>query len=125
MADAQATVDLNADIPAIVTAAGVTYEDTGHDVFHIEGDTLFVKGCSQAALDAAIAAFDVDAHVVAVGLVRLRAERAARLARCDWTQLPDANVNATAWKTYRQALRDLPANTPDPANVAWPDEPTE
>jgi len=24
------------------------------------------------------------------------------------------------WKTYMQALRDLPANTEDPSNVTWP-----
>lgn len=26
----------------------------------------------------------------------------------------------TAWATYRQALRDLPANTTDPLNPTWP-----
>jgi len=58
MTTAQATVDLRSDIPAIVNAAGVTFTGTGHDVFWIEGTTLFVKGCEQAALDAAVAASD-------------------------------------------------------------------
>lgn len=35
--------------------------------------------------------------------------RNAKLAQSDWTQLPDAPVNQAAWATYRQALRDLPA----------------
>ena len=35
--------------------------------------------------------------------------RNAQLALSDWTQLPDAPVDKTAWATYRQALRDLPA----------------
>ena len=35
--------------------------------------------------------------------------RNAQLARTDWTQLPDAPVDKAAWATYRQALRDLPA----------------
>jgi hypothetical protein len=35
--------------------------------------------------------------------------RNARLASSDWTQLPDAPVDKAAWATYRQALRDLPA----------------
>jgi len=26
----------------------------------------------------------------------------------------------TQWATYRQALRDLPATTDDPANPTWP-----
>ena len=28
------------------------------------------------------------------------------------------------WKTYRQSLRDLPANTSDPANPTWPTKPS-
>jgi hypothetical protein len=35
--------------------------------------------------------------------------RNAKLAQSDWTQLPDSPVDKTAWATYRQALRDLPA----------------
>lgn len=35
--------------------------------------------------------------------------RNAQLAASDWTQLPDAPVDKAAWATYRQALRDLPA----------------
>lgn len=35
--------------------------------------------------------------------------RNAKLAESDWTQLPDAPVDQAAWATYRQALRDLPA----------------
>lgn len=30
-----------------------------------------------------------------------------------------------AWLDYRQALRDLPANTEDPANPDWPTRPDE
>lgn len=39
----------------------------------------------------------------------IRAWRDAELASSDWTQLPDAPVDPAAWATYRQALRDLPA----------------
>lgn len=56
----------------------------------------------------------------------LRADRDARLAACDWTQLPDTGLSAEdidAWATYRQALRDLPEHTTDPANPDWPQPP--
>ena len=56
----------------------------------------------------------------------VRAERDARLAICDWTQLADAPLTAevkAAWATYRQALRDLPETQSDPANVVWPAAP--
>lgn len=52
----------------------------------------------------------------------VRAERNAKLAVCDWTQLPDAPVDATAWAAYRQALRDI-TNQADPFNIMWPQEP--
>jgi hypothetical protein len=35
--------------------------------------------------------------------------RNAELNRTDWTQLTDSPVDKEAWATYRQALRDLPA----------------
>lgn len=53
----------------------------------------------------------------------LRAERNARLAECDWTVLGDSPTSTAAWKTYRQALRDLPANTTDPTAPDWPTPP--
>ncbi len=52
----------------------------------------------------------------------VRADRNARLAASDWTQLPDAPVDAAAWATYRQALRDV-TQQPDPFNITWPQEP--
>jgi hypothetical protein len=53
----------------------------------------------------------------------LRQERDMRLSACDWTQVPDAPVDQAAWAAYRQALRDLPANTIDPREPAWPAPP--
>ncbi len=35
--------------------------------------------------------------------------RNAELSRSDWTMHTDAPTDKTAWATYRQALRDLPA----------------
>lgn len=56
----------------------------------------------------------------------LRQERDRRLSSCDWTQIPDSPLSTQAkadWATYRQALRDLPAVTSDPAVPAWPTQP--
>jgi hypothetical protein len=51
-------------------------------------------------------------------------ERDARLTACDWTQLPDVTplhdeTWLTNWKSYRQALRDLPL-TLDIDNPVFP-----
>lgn len=52
----------------------------------------------------------------------VRTDRNKRLADCDWTQLPDAPVNAADWATYRQALRDITGQE-DPFNITWPETP--
>ena len=41
---------------------------------------------------------------------QIRLWRNAELAICDWTQLPDSPVDASAWAIYRQSLRDLPTS---------------
>jgi len=53
----------------------------------------------------------------------LRYRRNRLLAESDWTVLSDTPTSTTAWKAYRQALRDLPANTTDPFEVVWPTPP--
>ncbi len=57
----------------------------------------------------------------------LREARDSRLTVSDWTQSADSPLTDTKkqeWATYRQALRDLPANTTDPANPTWPTQPS-
>jgi len=62
----------------------------------------------------------------------LRIERDTRIAKTDWRASSDLTLS-DAWKTYRQALRDLPASaTPklnsnydlDITSVTWPTEPS-
>ena len=56
----------------------------------------------------------------------LRMERNAKLAKTDWTQYNDSPLTdevKAEWTVHRQALRDLPANTDDPANPTWPTPP--
>lgn len=53
----------------------------------------------------------------------VRAERNAKLSACDWTVLADAPLTTTektAWKAYRQALRDVTAQPTFPQSVEWP-----
>ena len=61
----------------------------------------------------------------------LRVERDKRLASCDWRASSDLTIS-NAWKTYRQALRDLPASASpkldsnynlDFSSFTWPTEP--
>ena len=62
----------------------------------------------------------------------LRIERNKRLAECDWMANSDVTMSS-AWKTYRQSLRDLTSSaTPkidslgdlDLTSVTWPTKPS-
>ena len=62
----------------------------------------------------------------------LRVERDKRLKECDWRASSDLTIS-NDWKTYRQALRDLPASASpkldseynlDLTSVTWPTEPS-
>jgi len=54
--------------------------------------------------------------------LQLRRQRNQILAETDYLALSDVTMSSEM-QTYRQALRDLPANTSDPANPTWPTKP--
>ena len=88
--------------------------DDGAGAFDVDGNQVTLD---QSAVDAA-------AVVVAAeqALVSLRTKRNQLLAETDYLALSDVTLSSDM-TTYRQALRDLPANTSDPANPVWPTKP--
>ena len=66
---------------------------------------------------------DGKAAMDAAQAERVREDRNQRLASCGWTQLPDAPVDAAAWATYRQELRDISSQAGFPWTVVWPLKP--
>jgi len=61
--------------------------------------------------------------------VQFRSTRDALLKSSDWIWSigdlpPTISARREEWAVYRQALRDLPANTMDPATPSWPSPPT-
>jgi len=57
-------------------------------------------------------------------MAHIRGQRNQLLKDCDWTQIADCTADKTAWATYRQALRDLPATITEPRTFAdWPHNP--
>ena len=97
--------DLNSD-------GSVTFKDFG------EG----ITAPSQSDLDAKATEIDNG-----YPMEELRKERDRLLAESDWMAMSD-RITTDAQKTYRQALRDLPANqTPSDmqlSNITWPTEPS-
>ena len=69
-----------------------------------------------------------QAEAADLDLSMVRADRNARLASTDWTQLGDASLGdhtAEEWRTYRQALKDIPQNHTRVSTVVWPETPPE
>jgi hypothetical protein len=54
---------------------------------------------------------------------QIRLWRSGELSRTDWTQIADSPANKEAWATYRQALRDLPANFKLADDAVFPTRP--
>lgn len=98
--------------------AADTFPDYSKDELEVVNGSIQVKPTVQA--DRAAAANEYHWAV-------LRGQRSRLLVSSDWTQSPDSpltDAKKQEWATYRQALRDLPANTTDPANPTWPTKPT-
>ena len=53
----------------------------------------------------------------------VRQTRTEKLKDSDWTQIADSTADKTAWATYRQALRDITAQSGFPWTITWPDAP--
>lgn len=54
----------------------------------------------------------------------VRSERDSKIAETDWTQGKDIPDNISSkWAVYRQALRDVPAQSGFPWTVQWPTKP--
>ena len=101
-------------------------------------DAIYRAYSNVARIDDQAGAFDADGNQVsldqsvvdaaAAELVTenawsdLRTKRTQLLTETDYLALSDATLSADM-RTYRQALRDLPANTSDPANPTWPTKP--
>ena len=89
-----------------------------------------VNGVLVAMTDAEIAEFNAnkstEAEVLNEQWRYVRNKRDDLLAKTDWvvTRASETGVAETdAWKTYRQALRDIPTQS-DPFNITWPTEPS-
>lgn len=54
---------------------------------------------------------------------QIRSWRNSELTNTDWTQVADAQCDKAAWATYRQSLRDLPAQNVDPQKLVFPTRP--
>ena len=88
--------------------------------FHnINGERVQFTADEETARDAEDQAEAAGANDRAAAQVR--EERNAKLAACDWRASSDVTLS-TEWRTYRQALRDVPSQLP--GAITWPTEPS-
>lgn len=66
---------------------------------------------------------EAESDIITPLAAEIRADRDKLLSESDWTQVAGAPVDQEAWATYRQALRDIPAQEGFPREVVWPDSP--
>lgn len=84
-----------------------------------EGTAVCINGEWEQVWDVTDASAEEVAQRLDDQWTVVRAERNDLLSSCDWTQLPDAPVNAQEWASYRQALRDITVQA-DPFSIVWP-----
>jgi hypothetical protein len=85
----------------------------------INNEKVWFTPEEETARDAEEAAWAAGANDRA--FAALREERNRKLDDSDWWVLSGSITEEQT--SYRQALRDLPANTADPTNITWPVEP--
>ena len=88
------------------------------DIKYVNGVEVNMTAEDIAERDAIKDRYNSDASIA----IRKREERAILLAETDWMANSDVTMT-DAWKTYRQALRDLPAADGFP-NVDMPTKPS-
>lgn len=86
-------------------------------------DILMDNHVSGRTIDVVDGKLTTVALVVLISWDEIRNKRNILLTRCDWTQMPDADLTdeeRAEWVVYRQALRDITESYNDPNEVVWP-----
>ena len=89
----------------------------------VNGETIQLTAEEEAARDAEEKAWADGAPTRR--MQQLRDQRNTLLAQTDWMGNSDVTMS-TAWKDYRQALRDITSQTPSDdtlSNIKWPTKP--
>jgi hypothetical protein len=117
---------LTGEILSIASGPGLVSNDADYgyiDYAHDRADMLKYKVVNGAVVLKSQS--DIDAVENDFAVIKFRRRRDSLLAASDWTQANDSplsDAQKAAWRTYRQALRDLPENT-DPLTPTFPTAP--
>ena len=96
----------------VATYGGKVVADLDDDLAYWDVSSDATKDTDQLAAD-----------VLADKWASIRSKRYKLLAESDYMGNSDVTMSS-AWKTYRKALRDLPASESDPDDITWPTKPS-
>ena len=105
---------------------GTVYQYSQRDgVEQIEGKwyTKYILGPVFTGDTAAADEADYKARKDAEQAASVRNSRTEKLKDSDWTQIADSTADKAVWATYRQALRDITAQSGFPWSITWPTQP--
>ena len=91
----------------------------------VNGQRIKLSKSEEAIVDAQIKSWNDDAPNRR--MIELRRQRDVLLAETDWMANSDLTMS-TAWRNYRQALRDITTQTPSDdalSNITFPTKPSE
>ena len=100
----------------VATHGGKVVADLDDDLEYWDVSSDATKDTDQLATD-----------ILALKWASIRSQRNAKLAESDYMSYSDSPTMSSAWKTYRQELRDLPSKYNDTTvqeTITWPDEPS-
>ena len=115
-----------------ITKAEALYSLKPNAKWNMAGDTINWLDSSETQPSDSEIETEVVRLTNLLPMTLLRNERNSRLAKTDWRASSDLTLS-TAWKTYRQSLRDLPATASpkldsdgnlDMRSVTFPTEPS-
>ena len=115
-----------------ITKAEALYSLKPNAKWNMAGDTINWLDSSETQPSDSEIETEVARLTNLLPMTLLRNERDSRLAKTDWRASSDLTLS-TAWKTYRQSLRDLPATASpkldsdgnlDMSSVTFPTEPS-
>ena len=115
-----------------ITKAEALYSLKPNAKWNMAGDTINWLDSSETQPTDSEIETEVVRLTNLLPMTLLRNERNSRLAKTDWRASSDLTLS-TAWKTYRQSLRDLPATASpmldangnlDMSSVTFPTEPS-
>jgi hypothetical protein len=105
---------------------GTVYQYSQRDgVEQLDGKwyTKYVLGPVFTGDTAAADEAEYKTHKDAEQAANVRRTRTEMLKDCDWTQIADSTADKATWATYRQALRDITAQSGFPWTITWPTQP--